>query len=366
MSKHIWYSGATDLTGKNLADRLELQGTKQKPANLASGDLIIGWGAKIKEPVNIRAGVTVWNHPNKIKINRDKLQALNTMSEDNNLTSNIAKFCTADQVLAKLSARRSGIDIPLIGRKKYHQGGKGFWTCLTKRHVQKAIEEGAEYFQNYIDIVDEYRLHVAFGQVIHAVRKEENATEAGWVAQRKEKIEDYAQKNSWNLDGNTIDRSLSVLYREQSLPDWIIRSNKKGWKFSRVNITNLPAALKNAAVKSVEVLGLTFGAVDCVISDNNHPYILEVNSGPGLQGSALDRYVEVFSEKIAALDAPAAKAAKAVKASKAAMAAGVGAENADANASGGKMNSKALQLMMNAVESPEEARAVLDAWKASQ
>lgn len=365
MAKYIWYSGATDITGGALGSALGLTGTKTRPRNLSAGDIVLGWGAKTKQDVNLTGHIL--NHPNKIRANRDKFKSLETMFADRNLRANIAKFCLAGNVIRELD--RSGMTLPLVGRTKFHQGGKGFWLCLTRQHVSKAIADGAQYFQTYIDVQDEYRLHVAFGSVIYAVKKIENPTEAGWIAQRKEKILDYARKNNVNLNASTIDYVLGKLVKEATLPDRIVRSNKRGWKFSSVRISGLSAPLKNAAIKAVEVAGLDFGAVDCAMTPFNTPFIIEINSGPGLQGTALQKYTEAFAAKITALERPARAnpVQRVVAAAGNAVRQAVGADNAAPVPDLAPADNNAgLVHMMNAVQSPEEARMVLDAWRRGQ
>jgi len=363
MTKHIWYSGATDITGDALKDALSLTGTKTKPRNIRQGDIIIGWGTKTKENVNL-GRAHVLNHPNKIRNNRDKLKSLETMAADRNLASSIATFCASERVSRELA--NGNMTLPLVGRTKFHQGGKGFWLCLTKQHVDKAITDGAQYFQTYIDIKDEYRLHVAFGNVIYAVKKVESPAEASWITQRKEKIANYAGKNNVDLDDPTLDYVLKRLVKEAGLPDRIVRSNRRGWKFSNVRISNVSTALKNAAVKSVEISGLDFGAVDCAISASGSSFIIEINSGPGLQGTALQKYIDAFSAKIAELERPARPNAvrRAAAAAGGAVRRAVGAdginEDAQVPAPAANVNDAAMVHMMNAVQSPEEARMVLD------
>lgn len=355
MAKHIWFSPATDITGNALAEALHLNGTKTKPRNLTANDIVIGWGTKIKESTNLN-GATVLNHPNSIRTNRNKYSSLVKMSENNHLSASIAKFVSADRVMHEID--HNNITLPLVGRTNYHQGGKGFWLCLTKNHVSIAINEGANYFQEFIDIKDEYRLHIAFGNVIHAVRKVENVSEASWTNQRKEKVSDYANKNNVNLDDATLDYALKILFKEAVLPDRIIRSNRKGWKFSSVNLDNVPAALKNAAIKAVEVIGLDFAAVDCCVRvDDNAPFIIEANSGPGLQGTAFQKYVDAFTVKIEQLENPQQNAVKKVaKKVAGAVKKAVGADVAEEEVNGG-----GLACVMRNVKNDDEAKAVIQA-----
>ena len=361
MTTYIWYSSATDITGRTLAERLNATGVREKPANIAAGDIVIGWGAKTSRDVNLPHGEML-NHPNAIRANRNKFKSLELMSGDRSLNGNIAKFCKSDQVNSKI--RAGEMIYPLIGRKNYHQGGSGFWLCPAEGHIADAINEGAQYFQSFIDIKDEFRLHVFGGKVIYAVKKVKNDTEAGWSNQRKEKINDYAQKSNINVDAATIDYALSVLYKEQQLPDRIVRSNHRGWKFSSVSVATLSAAMKNAAIKAVSVAGLDFGAVDCCIDQNSHPYIIEINSGPGLQETTLEKYVTTLQAKINEIvdgrrPAPAARRNnRGGDVRRGAAVAAVGAEAADNNNAG--INGDQLRMLMNEVRSPEEARRVLD------
>lgn len=360
MSKYIWFSPATDITGKKLAESLNLQGTKVKPTNLTANDIVIGWGTKTK--VNVDFGpAKVINHPNNIRINRNKFDSLKKMYTNNALASSIAKFIKHDDALDAVN--NGHINLPLIGRTNYHQGGKGFWLCLTKNHVSRAINEGAYYFQEFIDIKNEYRLHVAFGNVIHAVRKVENVSEDSWTNQRKEKINDYANKNNVDLNADTLDYILKILFKEAVLPDRIIRSNRKGWKFSSVNLNNVPAALKNMAIKAVEVSGLDFGAVDCCISESNDPFIIEINSGPGLQGTSLQKYIDAFSKKIQELEDPPQNIVK--KVTKKVTAAAKRAVGADV-AEEAEENKGGLACIMRNVKNDDEAKAVIKALMKDQ
>ena len=358
MSKYIWYSGATDITGKALEDALGLTSTKVRPKNLHAEDIVLGWGTKTKEDV-VLAG-TILNHPNKIRANRNKFKSLGIMAANKDLKASIATFCTADNILRDLGNK--SMKFPLVGRTNFHQGGKGFWLCLTKQHVDKAVADGAQYFQTYIDIKGEYRLHVAFGKIIYAVKKIENPGEAGWIAQRKEKIEDYAKKNNVDLNADTVDYVLKRLVKEADLPDRIVRSNRRGWKFSSVQLNNLVVSLKNAAIKSVAVAGLDFGAVDCALSADGLPYIIEINSGPGLKGTALQKYIDAFAEKIATIENPRPNPARrVVNVARDVVGRAVGAAPANDLAKPKiVVNEEAVFHMMNAVQNPEEARKLLD------
>jgi len=351
MSKYLWYSGATDITGIAIAEALGIGSGKTRPRNT---DIIIGWGTKISEGVNL-TGIKVLNHPNAIRKNRDKLGVLDLFKADRDLRSNTAAYYPSTGITRLIE--RGDIEFPLIGRKRHHQGGKGLWICLAKGHVSAAIAAGSDYFQKYIDIATEYRLHVFYGDIIYAVKKIENNSEASWVAQRKEKVTEYATKNNIRLDNSTMECVLGRLVKEAELPDRIVRSNKRGWKFSSIALNTIPEPLKNAAIKAVSVIGLDFGAVDCAIDTGRHPFIIEVNSGPGLQGTSLDKYIAAFRNKLAEIERPADRAPRAHREARAHRAVGADRANDDAVA---EVGDEALVHMMNAVRSPAEARRVLD------
>jgi len=51
-------------------------------------------------------------------------------------------------------------------------------------------------------------------------------------------------------------------------------------------------------VKALKAIGLDFGAVDCCTDANGKPWVIEVNSGPGLEETTFDAWVEAFRTNI--------------------------------------------------------------------
>jgi len=291
---YIWYSGATDITGKKLQEELDITGGRKQPVNAKT---VIGWGTKTKKDSNINADI-ILNHPNTIRKNRNKLETLRILSKANVA---VANFVESGDVLAELKSKKPIVVLPLVGRTKFHQGGKGFWMCLTRSHVKNAIDEGAHYFQNYIDVADEYRVHVFQGKVIHAQKKvkRDNLAEA-YVKQHKAKVNDYAKKGDIKLDENTMDYVLGRIASEHNKHDMIVRSNKRGWRFS--NLKNPSDSLSEISIRALDAMNMQFGAVDCVIDCDGGVWILEINSGPGLEGKTFEAYKAAFTgviEKVA-------------------------------------------------------------------
>ena len=304
MNLYVWYSAATDVTGKALMEKLNATGglSEPKDANVP----VLCWGTKTDKDVNI-ASKNVYNHPNKIRQNRNKYEALRVLSGDPAVA--VAAF-TNDS--GKVGTK--GFEYPVVARKSFHQGGAGFWTCLNKIHLAQAVKEGAQYFQKYINVNNEYRLHVAGGEVIYAVKKvpRDNLKEA-FVAHYSDYVKASAGKAvnaALKLDAATMDFVLNKLAGKMAATtDMIIRSNTRGWKFSSVQLANLPAELKEMAKKCVKTLGLDFGAVDCCIDDNGKAFIIECNSGPGLEGSSMDAWVGVIEKMVTPPAKVAVKAA---------------------------------------------------------
>lgn len=301
---YIYYSGPCRQTGEALVEQLGVSGGDKAP-KAGEYPIIIGYGAKTSKDTNL-GKATILNHPNFIRVNRNKLAALQLMKEGN---VNVAPFETAENIMRALDDKKSQINLPVIGRRKYHQGGKGFYTCMTKGMVTRATtgENGAQYFQNFIDIDEEYRIHVFEGGVIHAQKKVKR-TDMGeaFTEQHTDKINQTAEKAGRKLDGDTVKYVLEQTgKRVLERPDEIIRSNTRGWKFSVLNKSKLAKALVDISVTAVAAIGLDFGAVDVCRDHDGNYYVLEVNTGPGLKESSLEAYVGAFKKKIEALLAPA-------------------------------------------------------------
>ncbi len=292
---YLWYSGATDKTGTKLAEALGIKHGRNKPPMGSNAPLLIlGWGAKIKEDVNL-GKVPALNHPNMIRVNRDKLGALTRMQE---AKVNVAPFCTD---MSPAGMKRAGVTLPVIGRTKFHQGGKGFWNCPTMTQVTAAANDGAQYFQKLIEINEEYRLHVVAGKVIYVVKKAKRTVaemEEAYIKHEMDRQKAVAEKNNDTLDEATLEKVLARQAKTfaQNGPNELVRSNKLGWKF--VSVKNPDKAICAEAVKALKAIGLDFGAVDACIDVKGKSWIIEVNTGPGLEETPFNAWVEALTDLI--------------------------------------------------------------------
>jgi D-alanine-D-alanine ligase-like ATP-grasp enzyme len=85
---------------------------------------------------------------------------------------------------------------------------------------------------------------------------------------------------------------------EQTADQKLIRNHANGWVFCPLELDDVSEDSKNAAVAACAALGLDFGAVDLVVDKRDRlPYILEVNTAPGLQSPGLiSAYCNAFKE----------------------------------------------------------------------
>ena len=86
--------------------------------------------------------------------------------------------------------------------------------------------------------------------------------------------------------------------RRNNVPDaevnWQIRNHTNGFIFANQNV-EVPTSVELVALRVARNLGLNFCAIDIgyqVSADK--PWVYEVNTAPGLEGTTLERYVEFF------------------------------------------------------------------------
>lgn len=87
---------------------------------------------------------------------------------------------------------------------------------------------------------------------------------------------------------------------EQTADEALIRNAANGWVFCVDNVefvnAEVETAVKEQCIRAVSACGLHFGAVDVIVGrDDNLPYVLEVNTAPGLESpTILSGYVEAI------------------------------------------------------------------------
>jgi hypothetical protein len=77
--------------------------------------------------------------------------------------------------------------------------------------------------------------------------------------------------------------------------NWQVRNLAGGFIFQRNGFV-CPEAVLSAAKRAIESTQLDFGAVDVIWNEQQEkPYVLEINTAPGLEGSTVDDYRSFFT-----------------------------------------------------------------------
>lgn len=245
----LMYNAATSTTGQALGEKLQEAGLDiawgRDPGDVRY-DGLIRWGATGR--VQRRPG-KILNKGTAITTASDKWEFMNQMEE------------AGIRIPKTWGPGSPGIEFPCMGRKRDHVGGTDVVRCIQKIDIQRAQAAGCEFFVRYVPKSNEYRLHVFGERIIKAsqkVRTNEEVPYDPWV---------------WNL--------------------------ASGFTF-RVPDERVPATTRYMAVMAVELAGLDFGAVDIIVGDDGLPYVLEVNTAPGLHtDSGFEAYVKRIMEEFA-------------------------------------------------------------------
>lgn len=211
-----------------------------------SNHLIINWGnSTLPETWNMDSN-EVLNHPNYVATAIDKLRTLRTLkicriptpSFTETFREAVGWLAQGDSIVARTVTNGSG--------------GEGivFINDLESTPVR------APLYTRFIPKAREYRLHVF-----------------------KDNVIDMQQKKR----------------REGNDSDGRIKNLENGWVFTRENMTPPPDETYDIAIRSIQALGLDFGAVDIVTKDGRS-YVLEVNCAPGLEGTTLNSYVTAIEQ----------------------------------------------------------------------
>jgi glutathione synthase/RimK-type ligase-like ATP-grasp enzyme len=203
--------------------------------------LLVNWGRSNLYPRGKPARIL--NPSDKVIRATNKLSCLNRLAE-----SGVSKIeHTASMEMARAWLREPGVVV--YGRMLLNSSqGKGI-VIITR---PEEIVYCPMYTKGILN-AHEYRVHVFSNKIIDVTKKRRR---------------------------NDIDRN-----------DYI-RNLANGWVYCRDNI-DIPNSLTTTAKDAVASLGLDFGAVD-ILFRKNIPYVLEINTAPGLTGTTLSRYVHHF------------------------------------------------------------------------
>lgn len=218
------------------------------------GHTVVNWGSG-KSPswisrANAR-GVTILNKPEAVKIASNKLNALIALEEAG---INVPRF-TTDRRLAGYWLE----DGETVVERHVLNGNSADGVRIVNLDDDEMDSDlrSAPLYTKFIPKSCEFRVHVLRGDVI-----------------------DYCEKKKMSSDR-----------RPENFNKYVC-SNELGWVFCRSNIRDIPE-VKQLAIEAVSALGLDFGAVDVVYHEGT-PYVLEVNTAPGITGTTLTNYANAF------------------------------------------------------------------------
>ena len=242
---------AASKSGKVLADalgikRMAMEGSKWKNG---PNKYVINWGAN--EIPNLPPGTVVMNRPDKVAIATDKLAFFQKMYGEVNLPMFFTNINDAAQHMQETG--RSVVCRTMLRANS----GRGI---VIADKVEDLVD--APLYTLYIKKKFEYRVHVAFGNVI----------------------------------------SIQQKARKVDVPDdqvnWRVRNHDNGFIFKREGV-ELGAEPRSMSRKVVDNMGLNFGAVDLIYNEKQDSYyVLEVNTAPGLEGQTLEDYVDAFQQYV--------------------------------------------------------------------
>lgn len=232
-------------SAKALAGGLEVLRLKTRNSKFRARptDTIINWGLSVI-PRDLEVANVV-NKPFNVGRAANKLAFFNDIHQSNT-PDIIPEFWTDRESIPEDA-------YPVVCRTVLNgHSGEGIVIADAKDELV-----AAPLYVKYIKKEQEYRIHVAGGEVISTQRKA----------------------------------------RKMDVPDdevnWRIRNHGNGFVFARNNIS-VPEPVTQVAVKAVAALGLDFGAVDVVYARGNKAFVLEINTAPGLEGTTLTDYVNYF------------------------------------------------------------------------
>jgi glutathione synthase/RimK-type ligase-like ATP-grasp enzyme len=110
----------------------------------------------------------------------------------------------------------------------------------------------------------------------------------------------YVPKTSeWRIhvfNGQVIDIQRKVRDPEREPTDWGVRSHANGFIYIRgYTREDWHDSISDFALQTINDLSLSFGAVDVIWSNHyNRPFVLEVNTAPGLEGQTVEHYAEAI------------------------------------------------------------------------
>ena len=243
--------------GTALAEKLGLKRIKHENSRFigAARKTVLNWGSSSLPDEVMKCHVI--NRPEVVKLCSDKRAFFQSCDPETTVP-----FTTdVNQAIAWLAERETVIARTILN-------GHSAAGLVVVKPEEAAQLPQAPLYTKYVKKRDEYRIHVANGQVVDVQRK----------SLKKEFVEQMQE------EGKQINH--------------MVRNLANGYIFQRENI-NVPEDVKIKSLRAVESIGLDFGAVDVVYNGHQErAYVLEINTAPGLVGTTLENYAAALRNLI--------------------------------------------------------------------
>lgn len=215
------------------------------PALIRGGHHVINWGNTNWEvPVAVR----VYNKPANVAVAVNKLKAYHAFREHDVLTPEF----TTDIEEARKWAEKS-----VVMCRTLLEASEGKGIIVAEKPVDIVP---AKVYTRYVRKKREYRVHVFQGKVIGFKRK--------------------------------------IKHKDVAVDNTFVRSHANGYRYICDPANPPTQRTLDAAVSAVAALGLDFGGVDIAwVEKGDKPYVLEVNTAPGLTDMTGDWYAQAFKDK---------------------------------------------------------------------
>lgn len=235
-------------SAKALAEALGIKRIKHEGKALGV-DCILNWGASSFKRKGLM-GYFVFNPPEAVKKASNKLKTFRALEGH----VSIPEWTTQREQALQWFAH----GFTVVARTVLNgHSGEGIFI---KAPQDQGILPEAPLYTKYVPKTQEYRIHVFRDNAFFVQRKARNKD-----------VPDY-QVN------------------------WKVRNHGNGFIFAHKDVEVRDDA-KGHAIMAVRQLGLDFGAVDIIYNrQEDQFFVLEVNTACGLEGTTLEKYVEVFKE----------------------------------------------------------------------
>jgi hypothetical protein len=200
-----------------------------------------------------------WGHYGG-EVGRKELNNKDALMKCSNKYDAMVLMSNANVPVVPFSLHPEDLMYPIFGRMYHHLQGRDVKVIRNVLDLRMPLSKYmSDFYTAYMTPLHEYRVHVINNVCVAFRRKDEKKDEEGHIL----------------------------------VTDYYIRNHRFGWA---QNTCKDRHGIGEIALKAVKALSLDFGAVDIVVrKEDSKPYVLEVNTSPGLNGEkTFNAYKDAF------------------------------------------------------------------------